>query len=224
MLLAPEEEMVPEHALHQRLTDLVWAGLASRFADEADVAVHCRLAWFPDRTDTRIRLDPDVFVAFGRPKRDRKSWRTWDEDGIGPAIIFEVWSDDDTDAQYRVRLGRARRYGVDEVILIDPFAPGGVRVEHLLAHPGDAGAWRTAAVSASAEQPIVVERLGISLTGGPTLVVADETGPWPGINDALGLARSQAARADAEAARAEAGAARADRLAAQLRAAGIDPD
>ena len=238
VLLAPEEEPVPEHALHQRLVDLLWAGLAARFAERDDVAVHARLAWFPDREDTGIRLDPDVLIAFGRPPAPRSSWRAWDEDGVAPTVIVEVWSEHDTDAEYRRRLGRARRYGVEEVVVVDPFSPGGVRVEHLVADPADPAAWRTAAVSVHPDRPVALPRLGIGMAGGPKLVVTDPQGAWLDTPAAVIAARAEAARADAEAARADAEAARADaeaaragteaaraeRLAARLRAAGLDPD
>ena len=125
VLLAPEEETVPEHDVHRVLVDLLAAGLVALFADRDDVAVFCRLAWFPDRDDTRVRLDPDVMVVFGRPPGPRKRYKAWMEGGVSPAVLVEVWSDDDTDADYRRRLGRARRYGVEEVVIVDPFAPGG---------------------------------------------------------------------------------------------------
>lgn len=82
VLLAPEEEMVPESGLHEATVDLLRDGLMARFAGRADVAVFCRLAWFPDVTDTRIRLDPYIMVVFGRPPGHRKSYRMWDEEGV----------------------------------------------------------------------------------------------------------------------------------------------
>jgi Uma2 family endonuclease len=240
VLLAPEEESVPESAEHERLVDLLCAGIAARFHDVEDVAVHCRLAWFPDREDTRIRLDPDVMVVFGRPATRRRSYRQWAEDGVPPTVLLEVLSEEDTDADYDRRLRRARRYGVAEVVLIAPFTPGGVRVDHLLPDPDDAERFRTRAVSTAPDLPVHVERLGISLAGGRDLAARDSAGGSVWL-DTPALARrvrteaaradaqaaradAQAARADAEAARADAESARAKRLAEQLRQAGIDPD
>lgn len=228
VLLAPEFELVPEDSEHARLVDLLYAGLAARFADVPDVAVHVRLGWFPDREDTRVRLDPDVMVAFGRPQRHRRSFRTWAEDGAVPTVVLEVVSGDDTDLQYEQRLARMRRYGVAEVVLVSPFAPGGVRVEHLLPDAASPTRYRTVAVSADATHPIPIDRLGIELAGGDDLVVReDEHEAWPDTPTAFARARradAEAARADAEAARADGEAARAARLADAVRAAGIDPD
>lgn len=68
LLLAPEFETVSEHSRHAQEVNRVVTGLRARYAGRDDVAVHDRLAWFPDRDDTSIRLDPDVMDVFGRPK------------------------------------------------------------------------------------------------------------------------------------------------------------
>ncbi len=220
-LLVPEEETVPEHDLHGILVDLLAAGLVARFADAADVAVFSRLAWFPDRDDTRIRLDPDVMVVRGRPPGHRKSYKAWMEDGVAPAVIVEVWSEDDTDGDYRRRLGRALRHGVAEVVIVDPFAVGGVRVEHLRS---DGDRYRSVASTSSADRLVIVESLGISFAGGEELRVIEDGRRWPTAAEAFLLARSEAERADRETLRADQETARADRLAALLRAAGVDPE
>jgi Uma2 family endonuclease len=213
-LRAPEEEMVPEHDLHRVLVDLLAAGLVDSFADDGDVAVFSRLAWFPDRADTRIRLDPDVMVVRGRPPGPRKSYKAWQEEGVAPAVLVEVWSDDDTDADYRRRLARARTYGVEEVVIVDPFAVGGVRIEHLRA---DGDRFRSVASTATEDRLVIVESLGISMAGGDELAVIADGRRWPTTAEAFRLARTEADRADREAARA-------DRLAALLRHAGIDAE
>ena len=218
-LLVPEEETVPEDDLHGILVDLIRAGLVARFADDADVAVFSRLAWFPDRQDTRIRLDPDVMVVRGRPPGHRKSYKAWMEDGVAPAVIVEVWSEDDTDGDYRRRLGRALRHGVAEVVIVDPFAVGGVRVEHLRS---DGDRYRSVASTSSADRLVIVESLGISFAGGEELRVIEDGRRWPTTAEAFLLARSEAERADRETLRADQETARADRLAALLREAGVD--
>lgn len=223
VLLAPEEETVPEDDLHRVLVDLMAAGLGRRFAGAPDVAVFARLAWFPDRSNTRIRLDPDVMVVRGRPPGRRKSYKAWVEDQVAPAVIIEVWSEDDTDADYRTRLERARRYGVQEAVIVAPFAPGGVRVQHLVADPDDPTRFRSAGTSTRPDQLVIVESLGIAMTGGPELLVVDDGQRWPTTAEAFQQARDESARAQREAARADQESARAERLLAQLRAAGIDP-
>ena len=80
------------------------------------------------------------------------------------------------------------------------------------------------ATSASADVSITIERLGITLIGGPTVVVSDEHGPWPDTAELAEAAQRNAAEAQANAEAAAAERARAVRLAQALRDAGIDPD
>lgn len=224
-LLVPETKTVPESAPHSRAVNFVHAGIGAHFAERDDVVVTNRLAWFPDRSDTRIRMDPDVMVVVGRPRRARRprtSYKAWAEEDVVPTIIIEVRSEEDTSGDYERRLGRAAKYGVPEVVMIDPFAPGGVIVSHLRA--GDDRVFRTVAVSASAATPLTVASIGVTFAGGNELMVADEHGPWIDTVDQILATRTAVARVEQEAARAEQEAARADRLAAALRAAGVDPD
>ena len=230
VLLAPEEETVPEHDLHRVLVDLLAAGLARRFGPEPDVAVFSRLAWFPDREDTRIRLDLDVMVVRGRLHGHRKSYKAWVEGGVPPALVMEVWSEGDTDVGYHARLARMRRYGVEEVVIVDPFAVGGVRVEHLEVDPEDPARFRAVTTSVREDQPITIESLGLTMAGGRELYVEDDGERWLPTAETAQRARDETRRANREtlralqeAQRAEQEAARAERLAQQLRAAGIEP-
>lgn len=226
VLLAPEVETVPEDARHSRLVNTLVAGLRARFADRSDVAVHDRLAWFPLREDTRIRLDPDVMVVIGRPKTDeRSSYRAWNEDGVAPTVVIEVRSDRDTGSGYQRRLRRAADHGVGEVVMVDPFQPGGVLVAHLLPDADRPEGYRTVATSVAADQPVEIATLGIALTGGDDLVLHDsDHGVVPEPFEAIIEARTLRRRADDDAQRADSEAARAERLAAQLRDLGIEPD
>lgn len=153
-------------------------------------------------------------VVEGRPPGPRKSYEAWREGGVAPAVLVEVWSDDDTDADYRRRLARARAYGVEEVVIVDPFAAGGVRVEQLVA---DGDRFRSVAFSASPDQLVIIEALGVAMTGGDELAVIEDGQRWPTTAEAFRRLREETARANREAARAE-------RLAARLRAAGLDAD
>ncbi|CAN5222641.1 hypothetical protein BH23ACT9_BH23ACT9_26860 [soil metagenome] len=212
LMLRPETEPVPESDAHVRLVDLLHAGFAWRHRDDEDVTVHCRLAWFPDEADTTRRLDPDVMVVHGRPKQQRTSYRAWAEAHVVPSLIIEVASSNDTESRYRQRLDQMFDDGVAEVVLVQPYAPGGVQVIGYVADPTVPAGYRVRGFSAGVDATVEVDD-GVVLCGGADLQVHDEHGSWldvPGIREA--------------AARAEAESARADRLAAALTAAGIDPD
>lgn len=220
-MLRPETEPVPEHALHAEIVDLLYAGLRAHFAGRDDVAVHERLAWYPEQSNTRIRLDPDVMVVIGRPQLLRKSFKAWAEEDAVPTVLVEVVSEEDTDRSCRERLGRAHHYGVPEIVLIHPFAPGGCYVQHLVA---DEEAYRTRATSTSPDAPIEIPTLGIRLAGGDRLVAEDEFGPWHDTASLAELARRHAEQVRRQTEEARRQTERADRLAEALRAAGIDPD
>ena len=226
VLLAPEEEFVPEDDQHVRLVDVLFNGLRERFLDEPAVAVHARLAWFPDAGDTRVRLDPDVMVVRGRPQVTRRSYRQWAEDGVAPQVLLEVVSGSDAEDAYLRRMSRALRHGAQEVVLVRPYAVGGMHVEHLVAQPDATGGparWRSTGTSATAETWLPVPSLGIELSGGDGLQVRDESGPWGDPALAIRRARHAEVALARQAARTEQEAARADRLAARLRELGVDP-
>lgn len=50
------------------------------------------LLWYPVEYHPEIRSAPDVFVAFGRPKGHRRSYKQWEEDNTPPHVVFEILS------------------------------------------------------------------------------------------------------------------------------------
>lgn len=237
LMLRPETETVPEAADHAEWVSDAAAGMAWFFRDRDDVSVHNRLAWFPDAGNTRIRLDPDVMVVVGRAYGSRRSFKDWMEEGVVPALIIEVASEDDTPADYRDRLARMREFGVPEVVLIYPHAPGGIQVLQYLPEREDSADYRVAAMSVSSGDPVEVRCAPVRISGGEQLKFANG-GEWLGAMDVRYHAEAQTQRAEAahqraevehqraEAAqrRAEAEKQRADRLAAKLRELGVDPE
>jgi hypothetical protein len=61
-----------------------------------------------------------VYVAFGRPKGDRGSYRQWVEGGMAPQVTFEVVSPRNTAAEMANKLAFYQRYGVEEYYVYDP--------------------------------------------------------------------------------------------------------
>ena len=57
---------------------------------EAFVALN--LMWYAREGFPEESAAPDVFVAFGRPKDERRSYKQWEEDGVPPQVVFEVLS------------------------------------------------------------------------------------------------------------------------------------
>jgi len=180
--------------------------------------------WYPVEGRPDIVIAPDVFVAFGRPKGPRRSYKQWVEGGVAPQVVFEVLSPSNTLREMMDKLTFYFRYGVEEFYLYDPdnvTAWGYVRDEH--------GNPREVPNLHGWVSPLLGIRFDLS---GTALAVYDREGrAFEAPSELRARAEAEAARADAEAARAEAAAARADveaerasRLAEKLRALGIDPE
>jgi Uma2 family endonuclease len=66
--------------------------LDALFLDDPNVFVAGALLWYAVEGKPTIRINPDVLVAFGRPKGYRGSYRQWKEGNLAPHVIFEVLS------------------------------------------------------------------------------------------------------------------------------------
>ena len=89
-------------------------------ADNPDVFVAGDLLWYPVEGNNKIRCAPDAMVAFGRPKGDRGSYRTWEEGNIVPQVVFEVLSPGNTKKEMERKLRFYETYGVEEYYEYDP--------------------------------------------------------------------------------------------------------
>jgi hypothetical protein len=78
------------------------------------------LLWYPQEGDHKIRVAPDVMVAFGRPKGDRGSYMQWKEAGITPQVVFEILSPGNTKKEMNEKFGFYDRHGVEEYYQYDP--------------------------------------------------------------------------------------------------------
>ena len=70
-----------------------------------------------------IRQAPDVYVVFGRPKHDRGSYKVWEEGGIFPQVIFEVWSPNNRYNAMLKKFEFYEKYGAEEYYIIYPEFP-----------------------------------------------------------------------------------------------------
>src|SRR5437868_15361210 len=75
-----------------RYITTIHGGLEALFRDDPNVFVAGDNLWYPVEGDNTIRTAPDVYVAFGRPKGHRGSYRQWEEGGIAPQVVFEILS------------------------------------------------------------------------------------------------------------------------------------
>jgi Uma2 family endonuclease len=115
----PESDGQPmaENTLQYRWIVTIVGGLDRMLPDDF---VAGDLLWYPVEGDPKTRAAPDAMVALGRPKGDRGSYRQWEEGGVAPQVVFEVWSPGNTLRDFERKRSFYQQHGVDEYYLWDP--------------------------------------------------------------------------------------------------------
>ncbi len=116
-----DDEPMAENTKQYYYIVLVKEGLEDLFSDNPDVFIAADLFWYPTKGNPKLRLAPDVFVVFGRPKGDRMTYLQWEEDGIPPQVVFEIWSPGNRHDEKDYKLDFYKRHGVREYYTYDPF-------------------------------------------------------------------------------------------------------
>ena len=70
-----------------------------------------------------IRQGPDVYVAFGRPKGHRGSYKVWEEGNLFPQVVFEVWTQNSTVEKMDAKFKFYEKYGTEEYYIVYPDHP-----------------------------------------------------------------------------------------------------
>jgi Uma2 family endonuclease len=206
-----------------------------QYRDDPDVFVAGDHLIYPVEGRADVRQAPDVYVAFGRPKGDRGSYRVWEEGGVFPQVVFEIWSPSNTPQGMRAKLEFYQRYGAEEYYLVYPEFPAFVegwrrdgaalaRIDEMNGHVSPRLGWRF---------ELLAGELTVLDPHGRPLRRPDEIAAGLTAERDAAAAERDAAAAERDAARAEAARLaderdaereRAARLAARLRELGIDPD
>ena len=90
------------------------------FESLSNVYVAGSLAVFYREGDPRAVVAPDVFVALGVQKKERKSYRIWDEAGVVPAFVVEVTSPSTTGRDATSKQETYEQMAVREYWRFDP--------------------------------------------------------------------------------------------------------
>jgi Uma2 family endonuclease len=214
-----------DNTLQFRWIVTIKEGVDALFHEDPSVFVAGDLLWYAVEGNNKIRIAPDVLVAFGRPKGDRGSYKQWAEGGIAPQVVFEILSPGNRKAELKRKFEFYQRYGVEEYYIYDP-------------DNGDLKGWRRQGGELKAIRRMkgfVSPRLRIRFEpgkGSDNLTITGPNGkPFRTVQEII--AQSEVAdqraedairRAEDAARRAEDATGRAERLAAKLRALGIEPD
>ena len=96
------------------------------FASDPTVSVGANMFLYFVRGDARQNVCPDLFVVKGVPKEtepERRSYRTWEEEGKGPDTIVEYTSKSTRREDTKTKMELYRDVlKVKEYFLFDPFA------------------------------------------------------------------------------------------------------
>jgi Uma2 family endonuclease len=92
------------------------------FKSRPNVYVSGNLFFYYEEGNPRASISPDVFVIFGVSNRQRRSYKTWQEDGKLPSFVLEITSRTTKrqDEEEKPRL--YARLGVEEYFQYDPTA------------------------------------------------------------------------------------------------------
>ena len=187
----------------------IQGGIDALWRDDPQVFVAGDLFWYPVEGHPEIRMAPDVLVAFGRPKGDRGSYLQWEEAGVAPQVVLEIRSPSNTIAMMMRKFRFYERYGVEEYYLYDPDS-------------GELSGWqRQGETLEEIEQMAgwVSPRLGVrfELDRGELQLYRPDGERFTTYVELMEQREQERQRAEQERQRAE-------RMAAQLRALGIDPE
>jgi Uma2 family endonuclease len=96
------------------------AVLRTFFRRRNDVYVGANMFLYYREGNPNKRLAPDLFVAFGVPNNERRTWRIWEE-GKAPDVVFEFTSKSTWDEDLGSKKGLYGWMGVKEYFLFDPL-------------------------------------------------------------------------------------------------------
>lgn len=121
-IVYPESDGKPiaDNTLQFRWIVTLQGNLDALYADDPNVFVAGDLLWYPVQGEPQTRVAPDVLVAFGRAKGDRGSYRQWEEDNIPPQVVFEVLSPGNRLGEMLRKQDFYEQFGVEEYYLYDP--------------------------------------------------------------------------------------------------------
>ena len=227
------------------------SGFAALYKDDPNVFVAGDLLWYPVEGDNRTRAAPDIMLAFGRPKGDRGSYKQWVEANIAPQVVFEILSPGNRLTEMAKKFAFYQRYGVEEYYIYDPDSgdlSGWLRSEQTLDVIDEMQGWvspRTQVRFSVEDGALIIYRpdgkpfetyLELLVRAEQERTRAEQESQRAEQERTRAEQESQRAeqertraeqertRAEQESQRAEQEHSRAERLAAQLRALGVEPE
>jgi Uma2 family endonuclease len=118
----PESDNTPmgETGIHVRESLYLLEALDWQLRDVPDVYVAANMFLYCVEGDPRAVVAPDVFVAKGVPRGERRIYKLWEE-GQVPCLIVEVTSKSSRDDDTVKKKALYQQLGVEEYIVHDPL-------------------------------------------------------------------------------------------------------
>jgi Uma2 family endonuclease len=114
---------IAETWLHVRAIMWLHQALEDFFTGRPDVFIASDIFWYWEEGNPSACISPDVMVVVGtRPRdpRERRSFFSWEEGGMVPAVVFEMASRSTVDEDLGPKFWRYEELGVREYFLFDP--------------------------------------------------------------------------------------------------------
>jgi Uma2 family endonuclease len=210
-IVYPESDGQPmaDNTLQFHWIVTIEGGIDALYRDDPNVFVAGDLLWYPVEGRPEIRMAPDIMVVFGRPKGHRGSYQQWREENIAPQVAFEILSPGNRAAEMIKKFRFYERHGVDEYYLYDPDSgelSGWLRVDNELTEIETMVGW-------------ISPRLGIrfEIERGELVLYRPDGRRFASYVELEQQAEQALQQAEHERERA-------DKLAARLRALGVNPD
>jgi Uma2 family endonuclease len=181
-----------------------------------NVVVIGNMLWYAVEDEPSICAAPDVMVIFGRPKRERGSYKQWLEEDVSPQVVFEILSPSNTRREMREKREWYERYGVEEYYEYDPDR------NRLKIWIREGETLREIVETAAFRSPLLEVRFELNET---TMTVYFPNGKaFESFLELDERADEERTRADEERTRSNRERERVNKLATKLRELGIDPE
>lgn len=121
-IIYPESDGKPmaETDVHRDAMIATITTLTEFFRERSDVYVAGNLLLYYEEGNPSASVAPDAFVVFGVPKRQRRTYKLWEE-GQAPAVVVEVTSRSTRLEDLGTKRALYKSLGVREYFLFDPL-------------------------------------------------------------------------------------------------------
>jgi Uma2 family endonuclease len=118
----PESDGKPmaETDIHRKLLMFILFMLTERYKHASQVYIAGNLLIYYQEDNPKASLAPDVFIVFGVPNHERRTYRIWEE-GKAPDVVIEFTSSSTQKEDVGSKRLRYEQLGIKEYFIFDPL-------------------------------------------------------------------------------------------------------